>query len=37
VMPGGIAPVRLIENEGSLVQILLFGTACVLDTLTFAP
>jgi diaminopimelate epimerase len=37
VMPGGIAPVRLIENEGSLVQVLLFGTACRLDTLTFTP
>ncbi|WP_297839689.1 hypothetical protein, partial [Pseudomonas sp.] len=37
VMPGGIAPVRLIENEGSLVQILLFGTAGLLDKLTFMP
>ncbi|MFK8328639.1 diaminopimelate epimerase [Pseudomonas sp. BJa5] len=27
VMPGGTAPVRLIEQAGDLVQVLLFGTA----------
>lgn len=27
VMPGGTAPVRLVEHEGTLQQVLLFGTA----------
>jgi diaminopimelate epimerase len=37
VMPGGSAPVNLIENDGNLVQIVLFGTASRLDDLTLTP
>lgn len=37
VMPGGSAPIRLIERDGDLVQILLFGTARKLDDIALAP
>lgn len=31
VMPGGTAPVRLIEHEGQLANVQLFGAACLQD------